>query len=487
MFIHASLTVSSDERLLSLVRAFGREFAGAAGLRYAEQERLVRALEEAVKFVCERAYPGDSTGRIEIALEPAERGIRAAVHDWGRPLISAEGLDELLPRGAPVEDLRLINLGARGKRLSFIWRTPHLIDFAAAVAEAPPPVVAAAEAKEIGIRDARPQDAEPIAQLLYENYALSYVHPDFYRPQWFRDELHAGRVLSTVAEHDGEVIAHHALLPAPDAPTAETGVAVVAPAYRGLGVFGRLSEHTLARARATGLHAVYGRAVTVHPYSQRAELAHGYCETALCLAASPGRMPTRGIRTPTEPGRRTALMISFLPLRRESRQASLPERYRDRLLETYDRLGLDAPAPVERIAGAPGVVAVARDSEASAAVLSIRGRDDELPAEAISKARMLLAEHVDVIYADLDLVATVDAETVVEALCNEGFSYSGLWLHGPGNHDHLRLQRLNSTEIELHDIATASPAGHELVRYVLAELEGVAFNANHMSIPTERP
>ena len=471
MSIHASLTVSSDERLLPLVRAFGREFAGAAGLPHDEHEPLVGALEAAVRFVCERAYPGDPTGRIDIDLEPAERGIRAAVHDWGRPLISAEGADVLLPLRAPVEDLRLINLGARGKRLSFIWRTPHVVDFAAAVAEAPPPAVATADAKEIAIRDAGPQDAEPIAQLLYENYALSYVHPDFYRPRWLRDELLAGRVLSTVAEHGGEVIAHHALLRPPGGPTAETGVAVVAPAYRGLGVFGRLSEHTLARARANGLHAVYGRAVTVHPYSQRAELAHGYRETALCLAASPGRMRMSGIRTVSEPGRRTALMISFLPLRRESRRASLPERYRDRMLETYAHLGLDAPSPVA-VTGAPGGVAVAHESEASAAVVSISGSDDRLPDEAIAKVRMLLAEHVDVVYVDVDLAATADAETVVETLCDQGFSYAGLWLHGPANHDHLRLQRLNSTEIELHDIATASPAGDELVRYVLADLRG---------------
>jgi hypothetical protein len=38
------------------------------------------------------------------------------------------------------------------------------------------------------------------------------------------------------------------------------------------------------------------------------------------------------------------------------------------------------------------------------------------------------------------------------------------------DHDHLRLQRLNSTNVELDDITTASAAGHELVRYVLEDL-----------------
>ena len=469
--MHACLTVSSDQRLLSLVSAFGREFAGAAGLPDPESARLVGALDEAVRFVTERAYPGDPTGRIEITLEPAERGIRVSVHDWGRPLTSAEGAAELVDLGAAAEDLRLINLGAHGKRLSYIWRTSQELDVAAGVADAPPPVVANADAdaNEITVRDAQVEDAEPIAQLLYQNYALSYVHPDFYRPRWLREELLTGRVLSSVAVHGTDIVGHHALLLSADAPVAETGVAVVAPAYRGLGVFGRLGKHTLARARAHGLEALYGRAVTVHPYSQRAEIAHGYHETALCLALSPGTMTPRGARTPADGARRTALMISFLPLERAPRRVSLPQRYRDRLLETYARLGLETRAPVEP--AALDVIGIERETEAAAAALTIGGWDEGLAAQVTDKVRMLLAEHLDVIYTDLDLEATTDPDSAVQALRHLGFSYAGLRLHGPGNHDHLRLQRLNSPDVELDQISTASPAGHELVRFVLEDLK----------------
>ena len=471
--MHACLTVSSDQRLLSLVSALGREFAGAAGLPDRERALLVGALDAAVRFVSERAYPGDPTGRIEITLEPAERGIRVSVHDWGRPLTSAEGAAELVDLGAAVEDLRLINLGGRGKRLSYIWRTSQVLDVAAGVADAPPPVVPNAGANEITARDAQVDDAEPIAQLLYQNYALSYVHPDFYRPRWLREELLTGRVLSSVAVHGSDIVGHHALLLSADAPVAETGVAVVASAYRGLGVFGRLGKHTLARARARGLHALYGRAVTVHPYSQRAEIAHGYHETALCLALSPGTMTTHGARTPADGARRTALMISFLPLQRAPRRVSLPQRYRDRLLETYGRLGLETRAPVEPAPRAPGVIGIERETEAAAAAVTIGGWDEGLAAQVTDKVRMLLAEHLDVIYADLDLEATTDLDAAVQALRRLGFSYAGLRLHGPGNHDHLRLQRLNSTDVELDQISTASAAGHELVRFVLEDLKHV--------------
>jgi N-acetylglutamate synthase-like GNAT family acetyltransferase len=465
----ARLSVSTEERLLPVVRGFGREVACAVGLSHDEERRLADALEEVARFVREHAYPGDPSGTIEVALEATDRGIGVAVHDWGRPLTSVDRPPELARLGGLVEDLRLINLGSDGKRLSFVW--PATLP--GEVAAAAPDTAARMPAGEIVVRAARPEDAEPIAQLLYQNYALTYLHSDFYRPRWLREELLAGRVVSSVAVHGDEIVGHHALMRAADAAAAETGVAVVAPAYRGLGIFGRLSEDTLERARALGLRAVYGQAVTMHPYSQRAELAHGYRETALCVAAFPGRVTMRGIGSTIAPERRTALMVSFLPLQREPPRATLPQRYRERLLETYAALDLPAPAPSSP-APAARRITVAREHELRSAVLTIGDWDDALATEAITAIRTLLAEHVDVIYADLDLEAIGDPDAAVEAMRGQGFSYAGLRLHGPGDHDHLRLQRLNTTEAELEAVATASAAGQALVDYVLADLDGVA-------------
>jgi N-acetylglutamate synthase-like GNAT family acetyltransferase len=405
-----------------------------------------------------------------VTLALAERGVLASLHDWGRPLTSAAGAGELLDLGHAVEDLQLINLGAQGKRLSFVVRASHEGVAAEGVADAPP---AAVDAGVIEVREGHAGDAEQIAQLLYENYSLSYVHPDFYRPRWVHEELAAGRVRSSVAVHDGAVVGHHALLPSPDGPLAETGVAVVAGAYRGLGIFGRLSEHTLEQARALGLQAVYGRAVTMHPYSQRAEMAHGYRETALCLAASPGGVTMRGLATGPEAASRTALMVSFLPLRRTPRRAALPARYRDRLLETYDALGLPAPEAPDATR-APGEIGVEREPELGTAALTIRGWGDELAVPATATIRRLCAEHADVLFADIDLEAAAGVDAAVEFLRGQGFSYSGLWLHGPGDHDQLRMQRLNCSDADLDGIATASARGDALVRYVLDDLEHVA-------------
>jgi hypothetical protein len=166
-------------------------------------------------------------------------------------------------------------------------------------------------------------------------------------------------------------------------------------------------------------------------------------------------------------------MVSFLPLHRRPRHAALPERYRDRLLDTYDKLGLARPAPVEAPIR-PSGIGVARDTETRTAVLTIGGWDDALAREAVAKLRMLLAEHVNVIYADLDLEAIADPDAAVETMRTQGFSYAGLWLHGRGDHDHVRLQRINTADAELEEIAFASPAGEDLVRFVLQDLDEVA-------------
>src|SRR5919108_2023609 len=167
----ARLSVSTEDRLLPVVRAFGREVACAVGLSHDDGRRLADALQEVVRFVRERAYPDDPAGTIEVALEPTERGLGVAVHDWGRPVTSVYGPPELAWLGRLVEDLRLINLGGDGKRLSFVWPATLEVEGAAVS----PDAAVAVPAGEIAVRAAGPEDAEPIAQLLYANYALSYL------------------------------------------------------------------------------------------------------------------------------------------------------------------------------------------------------------------------------------------------------------------------------------------------------------------------
>jgi len=65
---------------------------------------------------------------------------------------------------------------------------------------------------------------------------------------------------------------------------------------------------------------------------------------------------------------------------------------------------------------------------------------------------------------------TVDALDDATAELNElGFFAAGLVLHGAEGHDHLRLQLLDSEEIELEEIVCDSPFAAALKRRVLED------------------
>jgi len=79
----------------------------------------------------------------------------------------------------------------------------------------------------------------------------------------------------------------------------------------------------------------------------------------------------------------------------------------------------------------------------------------------------LRSQHVDVAYADVDLVAVADVNGATAELNELGFFAAGLVLHGMDGHDYLRLQLLDSEEIELEEVICDSAFAEALRRRVL--------------------
>jgi N-acetylglutamate synthase-like GNAT family acetyltransferase len=463
------VTVLSDSSAPTLVLSFLPAFTEAAGIPEEDAARVHCVVEGFVRFTLEHSYPDDDLGEIEVTVEAAEGCVYLDVHDWGLPLTSAGGDFGPLPHAlaafsAEAENVQLLNLGADGKRLTA--RVPvhtashgaesrHHLDATPRRSRS-----ASSEQDAISVRTAGADDVEGIAQLLYENYHLSYVHPDFYRPRYLMAELDAGRLLSTIAVHESRVIGHHALMPDADGPAAESGAAVVHSSYRGLRVFTRLFERTVERARELGLAAMYGNAVTIHPFSQRAERAHGYRETALQLGMTPARTSMRGFGG-DGPLRRSATIRSYLVLEEAPRAVKLPTRYRGLLESVYEHVGLPVEPRRAPASLAGDTVTTANDTTRALGFLRVR-RSHERETEIPRGVRRLLARHVDVVYADVDLAAVEDVDAAVESLNELGFFIAGLVVHGPDGHDHVRLQLLNSDDVELEAIVCDGPFSQDL-------------------------
>jgi GNAT superfamily N-acetyltransferase len=471
------VTVFSDASASSLVLAILPAFAAAVGIPADDERRLGGVVEQLVSFTLDNAYPDDDLGEIEVTLECGNGSVQVAVHDWGLPLTSAGGaygpLPEPLAALAPdARNVLLMNLGSDGKRLAAEVTVRsggdgdarrHHIEAASRRAQAE---VESPDAIEV--RSATPQDGEAISQLLYENYHLSYVHADFYRPRYLTAALASGELLSAIAVHEGRVIGHHGLMPVAGIPSAETGAAVVHSAYRGLGIFGRMFEHTLEAARERGLASVFGDAVTIHPFSQRVERSHGYRETALQLGMVPAQTTMRGFGD-EGPRRRTATLRSYRPFDEHSRQTALPTPYRELLESVYANVGLTIEARTEPASFEREVLTADVDAPRSLGFLRLQRWDGEAGSALKEAVRHLLSRHLDVVYADVDLVAVADVNEATAELNELGFFAAGLVLHGPDGHDHLRLQLLDSEEIELEDVVCDSAFAESLRRRVLLD------------------
>ena len=469
------LNVLSDASAGPVVRALVSSFVAAVGIPADDARKLEAVVTGLVGYTLDHSYPDDDLGEIQVKLETDADVVHVAVHDWGLPLLSAGGIFGPLPEplaaiAQEAENVQLLNLGSGGKRLVADVPARSSIDdhMRGHHVEETAPLARSDVPDAIEVRAATAEDAEAIAQLLYENYHLSYVHADFYMPRFLIAGLSTGELVSAVAVHDGRVVGHHALMPRPGIPSAETGAAVVHSAYRGLGLFGLLFEHTLGAAVGHGLASVYGDAVTIHPFSQRAEASHGYHETALQLGMVPAQTTMRGFGS-GGPRRRTATLRSYRPLDARPRQVALPKAYRALLEGIYANVGLSIEPVPGRAPPDGDPVTTDLDKPRALGFLRMRRWDESGDAALKQQVRHLLSRHADVVYADIDLAAVDDVDAATAAANDLGFFASGLILHGADGHDHLRLQLLDSPEIELEDVVCDSAFAQSLLETVLED------------------
>ena len=83
---------------------------------------------------------------------------------------------------------------------------------------------------------------------------------------------------------------------------------------------------------------------------------------------------------------------------------------------------------------------------------------------------ILYKKHVDVIFADVNLMRCGDVDRTIERLKEEGFVFSGVLFYRKGGEDYLRMQMPNSENVETERIVCHSDFCSGLLRKINEEL-----------------
>jgi len=436
-------------------------------------EALSQALEHLLDNVVKHAY--DNTERIDITVRftIAPRQLQIDVEDSGFPFDFTPFLQESVDGSTRhdsgffqiydlVDRFWFTMLDKKGKRFSIVQSFTHNYDLSTGEPCSKLPDRNTVLAR-LAVRRFEEADAEGIAQLIYKNYNYSYFKSQFYDPAKIR-ELNAERkVLSIVAVYGVKVVGHFALIRSETANIAEIGIAAVDPEFKKMGIMNRMFEQIIATAEAVGLNAIYGEAIMLHPYSQKANLAQGMCESAIVLGEVPSNMKIEDKLGVTE---RSGSMVSFLVLDNIPRSLILPERYAGQIDKFYECAGIgrtpdNAVCPersglTHRVNPYNNVGFIVIDS------LPDAGELDDL-------IDLLQTGHCDMLYADINLHCIERIDALVDMLNRRRFFYCGVLYSYYHDEDYLRLQRKTSRDVDEKQLVCFSENAREMLAYIRAD------------------
>ncbi len=470
----ARLTLQSRLDFLPGALAFVREITGKLGLTETDVHRLELVAEEATVNVIEHAFEGE-TGTYDIVITRRPGQVVVGVEDRGLPFDfrkyeegSEPGLGVALMK-AFADEVRFLNLGRAGKRVELVKNLPEkdIESYLREIAGKPDevPVMKA----DYSLRLMRPDESASLARCAYRVYGYTYSTDNFYFPERVRELIQSGLMISVIAvTPEGEIIGHVSVVKdSPEALVGEIGQAIVDPRYRGHGLLDQMMDLINEAIKADGILGTFAEGVTVHPYSQKSALSHGYVETGLLLGFTPATMYFKAIQGDDNRKRRPAVFFYKRVNEEAVRDVYLPSHHAGILRRIYEHSGLKRNYGTRTIPELPELsqVNVKVQTEASRAYLQVMEYGQDLEDLVRFRLRELCTQRIDCIFLDLPLTqpATQRYCASMEML---GFFFGGI-LPELNDRDVLRLQYVNNAELELQDVQLASNFSKELFQYVL--------------------
>jgi len=470
------ISLTAERHYLGAVLAFLREATARLGLPDADVAGLAEAVEEVCANIFEQGFGPGEPASFDVVLMRRPGHVVVAVEDQGLPFdflsLEADKQSGLAcPALARCADTVRFSLGARGNRVEIAKRLPfdHIEAFIATGKAAPvaAPSTAIADAA-VTLRLMTPDDAIAVARCTYAVYGYTLPDDYLYFPDRMREMLAGGLLEVCVGTTpDGEVVCYltceveHA-----SAPVGYLEEGLVDPRFRHHGLLEQMLGFVRKRVTERGMLGVYGEAVTVHPYSQKSNLALGFFVTGVQL----GDETTVAFKqmADVEAKKRTATILNFLKTNDGPRRVVYaPPRHRAMIERIYAHGGLQRETKEAGVSTlAPGArVTVDASAAWSEASIRVTAYGSDLVDLVRARLRELCLHRIDWICLDLPLSHPGAAQLCapLEAL---GFFFAGI-IPDIADDDVLRLQYLNEIEADVASAQIASDFGKELFAYVV--------------------
>jgi anti-sigma regulatory factor (Ser/Thr protein kinase) len=303
-------------------------------------------------------------------------------------------------------------------------------------------------------------DGDGIAKLIYRNYEYTYYKHLFYEPQEVRKANEKGDVHSIVALHNNEIVGHFALVRNPYSNIAEIAVATVDPRYKGIGIMNRMFDFLIFEAKRLGYDAIFGEAIMLHPYSQKANLSHGMTESAIVLGQVPSEIQ---IEHSLQHQQRSGALIAYLLFDKRRCQPARSKIYGRQIQKVYDDIGIEIcdMTPSHQVRDA-----ITHRINDKLNLGYIRIEDAIKERELMEILADLQKEHCDMLYADINLHRIKDIDVVISLLNTHGFFYSGVLFSYYDSEDYLRLQRKNTKSMAEEQLVCYSRNAQQMLTFI---------------------
>jgi len=301
---------------------------------------------------------------------------------------------------------------------------------------------------DIHVRLVEPTESALLTGLIRRCYGESYIDVSFYDDDAVRERLRSGLLRSIGAFTDaGQLIGHMGItLRAHGGITADAGMTLVDPAFRGRGIARRVAGGLAKQSIAMGLVGVHDYPVTVHAGTQR--IGKGFTvDTGVMLANMPADVVFERMEAPSA-GERTSSVIRWIPLGPSpERVVYLPPRYREQIQSLYSTsyLSRTIAEPSNELTSDETLLHAAYDERRQALKIDVAGAGFDFPTAIDAEIQDRVREGALVAHVDLRL-SREDTPPAAAALRGLGFFFSGLlpeyhdgdvlrmqWLHGSVN------------------------------------------------------